>query len=376
MTVKPKILLVDDDPDHLSLVERYTSALGLPFRATASAIEAVRHLQEESFDVMVTDMVMPDMDGMELLLHSREHHPGVDVIVMTGFSKKYSYVDVIKAGATDFIAKPFHKDEYEAKLSRLFRERALQADLFQAMKTAEAANKAKTDFLSIISHELRTPMNGVLGFTELLCEMDLPDKAHEFLGLVAESAARLMELINQMLGFSSLDAEAKDLHPTEFELQEFFDTLLPSLEKQALAKKLPLVLALDQSLKQKKVFTDHTVLSQILGHLLSNAIKFSEQGEIRIEVFAHEPHASEGLVLQFNITDHGCGVSREKQEVIFSPFTQAADYLTRRHEGLGLGLAICAKLVQLVNGRIWVESELGQGSTFCFTVRAGLISID
>ena len=368
-----KILLVDDDPDHLSLVERYASVLGIPFRAVTSAQDAVKCLEEETFDAMVTDMVMPGMDGMELLVHTKEHHPGVDVIVMTGFSKKYSYTEVIKAGATDFIAKPFPKDEFAAKLSRVFKERALLRDLRQAKEKAEVANMAKTEFLNTISHELRTPMNGIMGFTGLLCDMDLPEKPREFLKMISESANRLMGLINQLLDFSRLDAGGKDLHFSGFELQSFFDSIFPTLEHQTKAKGLPLRIAIGPGLTLKKVLGDSSVLAQILNHLVNNAVKFSERGEIKIEVLAYEEPTPDSILLQFSVTDNGCGVSQEQIEFIFAPFTQTEDYMTRRHEGVGLGLAICAKLVQLLDGRIWVESKIDRGSTFFFTARFGLV---
>jgi len=364
-----KILLVDDDPDHLALVGRYTESLGLSFRLAASGNEAVQLLREEAFGVVMTDMVMPGMDGMELLLHSRQEHPEVAVIVMTGFSKNYSYVDVIKAGASDFIVKPFKRDEYHAKLNRLFAERALLADLRQAKEKAELADKAKTELLHTISHEFRTPMNGIMGFTELLLDMELPKQQREFLEMIDESAKRLMDLLNQLLDFTRLASGGKDLHLEEFTLPSFFDAILPALEQKAKAKGLPLRLAIYHSLHDKVLFGDTMVLGQILNHLVDNAVKFSEQGEITIEVVAYEASLPDSILLQFNVTDTGCGIAEAHKEQIFAPFSQVEDYLTRRHEGAGLGLALCIKLVRLLSGRIWVESDEGYGSIFSFTAR-------
>jgi len=373
MNMQQKILLVDDDPEHLGLVERYTASLGFSFVAVPSALDAMQCLLENTFDAMVTDMVMPVVDGMELLRHAREHYPGVDVIVMTGFSRNYSYVDVIKAGATDFIAKPFQKDEFEAKLSRLFNERALFRDLRQAKEKAEMASKAKTDFLNTISHELRTPMNGIIGFTGLLGDMGLPAKALDYLQMISQSADRLMRLINQILDFSRLDAGGEDLMPAEFALQEFFASISPDLELQAKTKGLPLRLTIDQELPQKKIFGDATVLAQIFSHLVDNAVKFSEQGEISIEVAVSEMTFQDSILLRFSVADQGCGLSGDQAAAIFDPFTQTEEYMTRKHEGLGLGLAICSKLVRLLNGRIWVESAPGQGAKFFFTASFGLV---
>lgn len=373
MNALGKILLVDDDPDHLSIVERYTSSMGLPSLAVSSAHDAVKCLQDHSFEAMVTDLVMPVMDGMELLRYTRAHHPQVEVMVMTGFSNTYSYLDVIKAGATDFIAKPFQRGEYEAKLNRLFRERTLLRDLRRAKEKAELASKEKSDFLSMISHELRTPMNGIIGFTSLLCKMDLPERPREFLQTIAQSADRLMNLINQMLDFSKLDAGENDLRPAPFDLHAFFINIAPAFKRVASGKGLPLRVAINHALPPRKLFGDPTVLAQILTHLVSNAVKFSEQGEIRIEVLSYEMPDPDHILLQFSVADHGCGVDQKQIESIFAPFTQAEEYQARRLEGMGLGLAISSKLVRLLQGRIWVEGNLDQGSTFFFTAKFGLV---
>ncbi len=367
-----KILLVDDDADHLSLVERYTSLLGIACRSAPSAPDAIQCLQTDSFDAMVTDLVMPGMDGMELLRHTREHHPGVAGLIKTGFSKKYSYMDVINAGAKDFIAKPFQKDEYEAKLRRVLREKILLRDLLEAKKKAEVANRAKSTFLSTISHELRTPMNGIMGLTQILCAMDLPDKAGGFLRMIADSANRLMNLINQLLDFAALDAGNNDLKPAEFSLESFFEKELPNLDGMAKRKGLPLRIAVDQELALQKLYGDTTALAQILRHLTDNAVKFSEQGKIQIAVSSQDVPDPGSLLLRFSVSDNGCGISREQARSIFSPFTQAEDYMTRRHEGVGLGLAISAKLVHLMHGRIWVESEIDKGAVFFFTAKFGV----
>lgn len=374
MNPSKKILLVDDDLDYLALVERFTSALGYSFVAAPSALDAMKSLKNNTIEVMVTDLAMPTMDGMELLAYTKTHHPGVDVIVMTGYSKNYSYMDVIKAGASDFIAKPFNKDEYQAKLNRLFRERSLVADLRLATKKAGVASKAKSDFINVVSHELKTPMNAIIGFTRLLSTMEVTDNQREFLDIISVSSDSMMHLINQLLDFSMLDAGESDLQRAEFCLRTFFNNFSPSVEQLTSTKGISLQVAIDPNIPQEKLFGDSSILANILTHLISNAVKFSERGEIKVEVTVNKLLAADSIVLQFSVEDQGCGMQQDQIDYIYSPFTQVEEYTTRRHNGFGLGLAICSKLVKLLEGRIWADSDTTQGSTFFFTAKFGLVS--
>lgn len=373
MDSEEMVLIVDDDHVLLSLVERYVSLCGFQYKSATSGADAIECLKTANISVVVTDMAMPEMDGMELLKYIQKKYHDIDVIIMTGHSKEYSYIDVIQAGAIDFILKPFKKDEFFAKLDRVFRERRLLQELRKAKEKVEAASKAKTDFINIISHELRTPMNGIMGFTGILTEEDLSPDQRQYVQMIADSADALMNLINQLLNFSSIDAGKNDIKPSHFNLAKLFKELFYHVTPKANEKGLPLHLVMDDSLSQQILFGDSAVLSQALGNLLDNAVKFSEQGEILIEVFIKEQIEQDRLLIQFSITDHGCGMEQEKIASIFEPFTQVEDYLTREHGGTGLGLAICTKLVKLMNGEIWLASQLGEGSTFHFTAEMKVV---
>ncbi len=366
---KFKLLIVDDDHDHLSLVERYASSYGVQYKSAKNGAEAVECLKADDFSIVVTDMVMPEMDGMQLLKYTQKHHPGTDVIVMTGYSQHYSYIDVIKAGAADFILKPFKRDEFSAKLDRVFRERSLQKELRSAKEKAEAGSQAKTAFLCTIGHELITPMNGILGFTELLSDADLPPAEQQYVGMVAQSADRLMKLISQILDFSEIEAEKSDIKPSHFRLDSLFDDLFISTRPRAAEKGVQLNLVEGELESKMLLFGDKMGLTQILYNLVDNAIKFMDSGAIEIKVDGVGEPSDGKIELLFAIKDPGCGIEPDKQTTIFEPFTQAEEYMTRKHEGAGLGLAICAKLVSMMNGKIWVDSLLGKGSTFYFTVK-------
>jgi signal transduction histidine kinase len=312
---------------------------------------------------------MPQMDGMELLIHSKEHYPETEVIVMTGYSSQYSYIDVIKAGAADFIEKPFKKDEFAAKLNRIFREKNLLKELKEAKEKAEAGSKAKSAFLNTISHEIRTPMNGIIGFIDILSNSELPSPEKGYVEILSQSSKRLMKLFSQILDFAAMEAGNSDIKPLHFQLQTVFDDLRVAIRPSSEEKGLKVSLESDEELAKILLFGDKMALEQILYNLTDNAIKFTDSGSIEIKVQKTKELSGNIIELQFSIRDTGCGLAPEKQVAIFEPFTQAEEYLTRKHEGAGLGLAICAKLILMMNGKIWLESKVGQGSTFHFTVK-------
>lgn len=372
-TIAPdRILVVDDDPDHLELVARYIASLGLEYVALADSSAALARVQSEHFTIVITDMVMPEVDGMQLLHHIKAFVPETDVIVMTGYSKKYTYIEVIGCGASDFIEKPFKRDELIAKLNRLRQERCLIAELRQAQQLAEEANQAKTNFLNTISHEFRTPMNGIVGFSYLLKGTELSATQKEYLRMIDGSAERLHHLINQVFEFSMLEGSEKNLQPSHFEVSPFFAELRARHQEKLQEKNLELTITLGEGIGDKLWFGDPIAVSQVFNNLLDNAITYTQQGKIAIAGQVEKLLATNKYLLHFSIADSGCGIAAEKQEVIFQPFAQAEEYLTRRHEGAGLGLAICTKLVTLMGGELWVESEVGAGSTFHFTLAADL----
>ncbi len=376
-----KILIVDDDPDHLALVGRYAASGGHNFQLAESGTEAINQLKRFDFTVVITDMIMAGTDGMQLIRHIREHSPLISIIAMTGYSNDYSYTDVIKAGASDFIVKPFPKDELIAKLRRIFREKALfhnlrqelqyhkdvSAELLAARNTVQRANEVKNGFINTISHEFLTPMNGILGFLELLTETTLSKKQQEFLRLIQLSADRLLGLINQLLDFSHSE-DRRHRQDINFQPRSILDQTVKGIAPKAEEKGLKLSFSLDHDIPDA-LQGDLNIIQQILNSLLENAVKFTERGEINIHAAVEQKKAPDGIILRFSVRDTGCGIPAAKQEEIFSPFSQADEYLTRRHEGAGLGLAICSRLVPMIDGRIWVKSKPRQGSTFYFTAR-------
>ncbi len=363
------VLIVDDDTAHLSLVERYASLYGVKYKSFTNVFESICFMETHPVSLVITDMVMPEMDGMQLLLHTKQHYPATDVVVMTGFSQQYSYIDVIKAGATDFISKPFQLDEFSAKLERIFRERQTLKELSDAKIKAEASNHAKSDFVHRISHEFKTPLTNLVGFTDLLIHTDIQSKQIEYKEILAESVERLTELIGQLLDFSYLSEKKSEQKSTQFNLSDFLEDIVTFFAPQAKIKEISLNYTVEEALVGKFFLGETVALKNILHHLLKNALTFTDGGEVYIEVTGKEQLADESCLLQFAVHDSGCGIAEDQFAIIFEPFTQVEEFLTRRHEGTGLGLAICAQLISSFNnGKIWVESQPGKGSTFYFTL--------
>jgi signal transduction histidine kinase/HAMP domain-containing protein len=240
--------------------------------------------------------------------------------------------------------------------------------LMAAKESAELASQTKSEFLANMSHEIRTPMNGILGMTDLLVSSGPTPEQLEYLDVIRFSTGALLTIINDILDFSKIEAGMLTLDAVPFRLREQLDKCIKPLVFQAALKKLQVTCYVDSHLPDI-VVGDSVRLNQVLTNLLGNAIKSTRTGGVTVQVKAEEREPGEPPRLHFTVLDTGIGIAPEKLKLIFDPFAQADGSMTRRYGGTGLGLTISTRIVQQMGGRIWVESQVGEGSAFHFTCR-------
>jgi len=380
MPTSPKILVTDDEVNTLKTLSANLEDMGYRVDTAINGKEALALIRKRGFNIVIADIKLPDISGLEILETAKELNPETAVIMITGHASIETAINAINEGAYAYILKPVTMSELETTLNNALREQRLLSEnrelvesLQQSNKRMEEANRAleqvsqaKSDFTARMSHELRTPLNSIIGFSEVLLskKMSPADRAthEEFLGYIHISAEHLLHLIDSILDLSKIEAGKLALEPREFDwrvlLEDVKITVLPIFT----TKKQALTIEIDDGVNT--IFADEPKMRQIFLNLLSNAHKFTPRGG-KIKVVCHLEKPD---LLQCSVIDNGIGISPPDQQKIFEEFGQVKKKPGDNAKGVGLGLSIAKKLVELHGGSIWIISEPGGGSTFNFTI--------
>ncbi len=366
-----RLLLIDDDPlDERQLREQLGAAAGVRFEIeTTDRLDGgLERLRTGRFDLVLLDLSLPDSEGSETIVQIHREAPQIPIIALTGLDDSTIIANAVKHGAEDYLLKGTFKTDVliRAMLYAIDRARARQ-DLVMARDSALESSRLRAEFLANMSHEIRTPLNGVIGMTRLLVDTRLTGDQREMIEIARASAETLLRIVNDILDFSKISAGKVVLEENGFDLGAVVESVDAMFIEQARAKGVAIDSLIENDVPLH-VCGDAGRLRQVLTNLVGNAVKFTAKGEVRIRVSAVSDLGNES-VLRFQVRDTGIGIPLAGKRNIFSAFTQAEDSTTRCFGGTGLGLAISAQLIELMGGSIGVESAVGGGSNFWFTVR-------
>ena len=367
--VRNKIILVDDIISNLDQGRNILKPFYEVYPAS-SAAKMFAYLEKFVPDLILMDIEMPEMNGYEAIvkLKEDERYADIPVIFLTAKSDEESEHDGFDLGAADYVKKPFSAKLLLKRIENQLLIAQQKADLAAALNVAKNASRAKSNFLANMSHEIRTPLGAIAGMTKIASKTDNIEKLRYCLSNIEASSMHLLGIINDILDVSKIEAGKLDLYHTSFSLDKMTLKVYSLIAEKVESKQIKFNIFLGTGMDVYYV-GDELRLSQVITNLLSNAVKFTPANG-KIVLSAGETEKTDDYcVLRFSVKDTGIGISEEQRGRLFTAYEQAKSSTTYNFGGTGLGLSISKSIVEQMGGAIWIESEVGKGSEFIFTVK-------
>jgi signal transduction histidine kinase len=352
------ILLVDDEVKISNKLSRILSRAGYHVETTENGAEAVKKLEKSSFDIVMTDLNMPEMNGYELMKYIRENKIETLPLVLTGYASMEGAIKAMKYGAYDFIQKPVDAATLKLTINRAAERILLKRENLNHIKQLKKLNDLKSEYLAIVSHDIRSPLSSIGAYANyLLKKGELSELQQRYLLIIKDLSDHLYFLVNEILDISKIEIGIMDLHIELIDIEDLINLCLNSFILLGVDKNI--MFEFHNKLSDNYLSLDKMKIIQVLNNLINNAIKFTEHGKVIITTESKGKNK-----ISITVKDTGIGISTKEMNSLFNEYSLSHKKGTRGETGNGLGLVICKKFIELHDGEIKVSSKIGKGTIF------------